>query len=104
MTTPTFSKPACDGLLPSSASSPRVSGLACDLENLTKAQQSADLLLNDLRQCYADADPVCEMLLRPMLPQVVAIHDTLRAIVASRAGAKCLPPPASTLRCCIFRA
>ena len=91
MTTPTFSKPSCAVPLTASASSPRVSGTACPpltLENLTKAQQCADLLLNDLRQCYADADPVCEMLLRPMLPQVVAIHDTLRAIVASRAGAR----------------
>ena len=91
MTPTNFSKPACDGLLPSSASSPRVSGLACPpltLENLTKAQQSADLLLNDLRQCYADADPVCEKLLRPMVNRVTEIEGTLRAIVASRAGAK----------------
>ena len=91
MTTTNFSQPSCAVPLTASASSPRVSGTACPpltLENLTKAQQCADLLLNDLRQCYADADPVCEKLLRPMVNRVTEIEGTLRAIVASRAGAK----------------
>ena len=58
------------------------------IEHLIKTHQCANLLTSELRKCYGEADPVCEMLLRPMLKQVCDIEDTLKAIIQSKSGAK----------------
>lgn len=59
---------------------------AIQIETLTKAAQCADLLVSDIREAHksACADGVesrmLEMLLRPLIAQAAAIHDSLNAL------------------------
>jgi hypothetical protein len=49
-------------------------------ESLIKAQQTANLLVSDLRTAYGKSDAVVEIVLFPLLEQTVKIEQALKTL------------------------
>ena len=52
-------------------------------ESIIKSQQSAGLLLRDLREAYANATPVASLVLSPLIGRAGQIEQELRALLSA---------------------
>lgn len=50
------------------------------IEALTKASQNSSLLLADIKQCYQEADPITEIVLRGLLKDAVELERKLKEL------------------------
>ncbi len=51
-----------------------------NMENLIKAEQTANLLVGDLKAAYAKSEPLVEIALRTILEKAVAVEKALKAL------------------------
>ena len=49
-------------------------------ENLLKAEQTANLLVSDLRAAYGKSEPLVEIALRPILEKAAEVEKALKAL------------------------
>ena len=52
-------------------------------EAITKASQTSNLLLSDLKECYRSANPIQEIIVRQILQQAVELERRINELAAA---------------------